>query len=136
MVDGRASDNYYMDFPAKMQDGRLFTDYKSSCVMNAQSLGMTSFEYRNFLTQNGQKILDNNTKIVNEIAGCGKCSDYSVFPPYLAVECNEDKCIQNINSPEGIGAEIRTHLSENRQKKIDNINYTLDNDKSDFTFGY
>ena len=42
------SDNYFMDFPAIMQDGRLFTDYKSSCVMNALSQGMTSFEYRNF----------------------------------------------------------------------------------------
>jgi len=136
LVDNRVPDNYFMDFPAKMQDGRLFTDYKSACVMNAQSLGMTSFEYRNYLTHNGSKILNNNTKIVNEIAGCRKCGAYSVFPPYLAIECNEDQCIQKINSPDGVGAEVKTHLSNNRKKKIEYIKSTLDNNKSGFSFSY
>ena len=143
MVDGRPSDNYFMDFPAKMSDGRLFTDYKSSCIMNAKSLGMTSLDYRTFLINNGQQILNNNTDIVNQIAGCGKCSNYAVFPPYYSVECNEDRCIENAIQTKGvnegitenISAEIKTHLSENRQKKIDYIRSNLD-DQGEFKFHY
>jgi|TARA_B110000858_G_C17766603_1_gene457393 hypothetical protein len=126
-------DNYNMDFPAIMQDGRLFTDYKSPCIMNADSLKMSSLEYRNFLTRNADNILNNNTKLVNEIAGCGQCSDYSVIPPYVSVNCNTDKCIQSINNKDGIGLEINTFLNENRNKKINNI---LAHTTGDFHFIY
>lgn len=133
----KVSDNHFMDFPAIMQDGRLYTDYKSSCIMNAKSLGMTSFEYRNYLTQNGLKIIQNNDKIVNEIAGCGDCSDYSVVPPYAIVECDQNKCIQNVNSPSGLGVEIQKHLSENKQKKMqDTTTYINNNNTGNFTFEY
>lgn len=115
------SDNHFMDFPAIMQDGRLFTDYKSSCVMNALSQGMTSFEYRNFLTQNGQQILQNNTKLVNEIAGCKQCGGYSVVPPFVAVTCDQDQCIQSVKSPMGVGAEIQGMLDKTNQMKIEYV---------------
>tara|TARA_B110001469_G_C9620223_1_gene309043 strand:- start:1063 stop:1449 length:387 start_codon:yes stop_codon:yes gene_type:complete len=128
-----------MDFPAIMQDGRLYTDYKSSCIMNGPSLGMTSFEYRNYLTRNADKIIKNNTKIVNEMAECGQCSDYSVFPPYETLNCNTDKCIQNIQNYDGLGLEIEKQLNENKQKKLDNIQSELlsnTNNSQDFTFQY
>lgn len=130
------TDNHFMDFPAKMQDGRLFTDYKSSCIMNEKSLSMTSFEFRNFLTRNGDQILKNNTKIVNEIAGCGQCSDYSVVPPYAVLSCNQDRCIQNVKDRDGLGVEIEKQLSEDRQKKIENLKNAIKNNKREFTFGY
>ena len=29
-----ATDNYEMDFPARMSDGRQFTDYRQNCITN------------------------------------------------------------------------------------------------------
>ena len=135
-MENRATDNYWMDFPAKMQDGRGLTDWKSSCIMNEKSLGMDSFTYRNHLTRNGLHIMKNNTKIINELGGCGKCSDYSVIPPYLAVKCNEDTCIQHVYDETGLGAEIDSTLSKQRQKKINNMEELLKHNKGEFKFEY
>ena len=30
----KTSDNVNLDFPARMADGRIFTDYRPNCVMN------------------------------------------------------------------------------------------------------
>jgi hypothetical protein len=121
----RATDNYFMDFPAIMQDGRSYTDYKPSCVMNKDSIGMTSFEYRNFLTRNADKIIQNNTKLLNELGGCGQCSDYSVVPPYVVMSCDKDNCIQHMRSPNGLGMEIQASIDSERHKKIDYIKHQL-----------
>ena len=131
----KVPDNFNMEFPAIMQDGRLFTDYKSPCIMNADSLGMSSLEYRNYLTQNADRIINNNTKLVNEIAGCGQCSSYSVIPPYVSINCNENQCIQSIDNNQGVGIKINTVLNDNRQKKIENINNNLTTNEN-FNFIY
>jgi hypothetical protein len=134
--ESRATDNYWMDFPAKMQDGRGLTDWKSSCIMNEKSLSMDTYTYRNYLTNNALGIMKNNTKIINELGGCGKCSDYSVIPPYLSLDCNEDKCIQKIYSETGLGAEINTRLSEDREKKINNMKNVIKGNTGEFRFQY
>ena len=45
-----------------MSDGRHFTDYRSSCVANAMihvnNELTNSYEYRNFLTQNAEEIIN------------------------------------------------------------------------------
>jgi len=92
------TDNYFMNFPARMQDGgRLFTDYKSNCVLNAFKQGKTSLEYRNMLTTNGEKYLNNFVSISEEMAGCGTCSQYSVFPSYMNLKCDNEQCIQSLS---------------------------------------
>ena len=46
----KTSDNVNLDFPARMADGRIFTDYRQNCIMNSVlSQGKNSFEYRYFL---------------------------------------------------------------------------------------
>ena len=99
--------------------------------MNADGLKMTSLEYRNYITRNADKIIENNTKLVNEITGCNQCSDYSVIPPYVVVNCNQNQCIQTIKNQMGIGLEINSVLNNNRQQKINNIY-----NNSDFNFQY
>ena len=32
----KTSDNVNLDFPARMADGRIFTDYRPNCVMNSE----------------------------------------------------------------------------------------------------
>ena len=123
----KVPDNYFMDFPAIMSDGRPFTDYKSSCVMNKDGIGMTSFEYRNYLTQNAEKIMKNNTKLLHELAGCGECSDYSVVPPYVVMSSDESKCIQRMRSPEGLGVEIQASINKERQQKLNYIQQQVTN---------
>ena len=69
-MNNSATDNYVMDFPARMSDGRQFTDYRQNCIVNNEiSKGMSSWEYRNFLTNNAgeiHKALIEKVKLVNE----------------------------------------------------------------------
>ena len=45
----KISDNVNFDFPARMADGRTFTDYRPNCVMNkVLSKNMDSFQYKLF----------------------------------------------------------------------------------------
>ena len=53
----KTSDNVNLDFPARMADGRTFTDYRPNCVMNkVLSKQMDSFEYRIYLTHKGNEL--------------------------------------------------------------------------------
>ena len=52
-MESKVPDNFHLDFPARMSDGRQFTDYRSNCILNNElSKNMGSWEYRNFLTNN------------------------------------------------------------------------------------
>ena len=53
----KVSDNVELDFPARMADGRMFTDYRQNCLLNnGLSKGMGSWEYRNYLTENADSL--------------------------------------------------------------------------------
>merc|ERR1712216_287808 len=55
-------DNYFAGCPARMSDGRHLTDYRSSHkreLFNMQSNGISrSDDWRMFLQQNGEKLMD------------------------------------------------------------------------------
>lgn len=55
-------DNYYKECPAKMEDGRFFTDYRTSNTREQYVKTINGIvrddEYRMFLQQNGEKIMD------------------------------------------------------------------------------
>ena len=114
------TDNYFMNFPARMQDGRLFTDYRSSCILNSKSLSMSSLDYRNYLTNNADNIIKNNMNITEELIKCTECSDYSIIPPYVTMECNSNNCIQKDIKPDGVGIEIVKNNLNNYNIKQNN----------------
>ena len=117
------TDNYFMDFPARMQDGRLFTDYRSNCILNSKSLSMSSLEYRNYLTNNADNIIKNHMKITEELINCKTCSDYSIIPPYVTMECNTNNCIQKDIMPDGVGIEIvKNNLNNYNIKQNNKLN--------------
>lgn len=55
-------DNFYNGCPAKMEDGRFLTDYRTSNAREQYIKTINGFvrddEYRMFLQQNGEQILD------------------------------------------------------------------------------
>jgi len=57
-----------------MQDARQFTDYKSSDVLNQRKTGMTSEEYRQYLTHKAIDIMRINDLQVFEKSGCNGCA--------------------------------------------------------------
>ena len=100
----KVTDNFEMDFPARMSDGRQFTDYRQNCIINNEiSKGMSSWEYRNFLTNNAGKIhqaLIEQAKAVNE---CKTCSDNTLLEVKNVINCGPTGCTYNIKDPNGIG---------------------------------
>ena len=71
----RASDNVAWNCPARMADGRLFTDYRPRCDANLQFQAPMSgsHEYRQFLINNGANIIDANRAAASSVAACGPC---------------------------------------------------------------
>ncbi len=88
----KTSNNKYFDCPPIMDDGRHFTDYRPDCYVNnllrIANKTYSSYEYRQFLINNAQKLMDINNKYNNDKNGCGTC-DASVVPN--ETECTYDK---------------------------------------------
>lgn len=104
----RGSDNRAWDCPPRMSDGRLFTDYRPRCDANLQFQAPMSgsHEYRQFLINNGQSIIDANRSAASSVAMCGPC----VTPLYMTtmvpevdrVICDKVSC-SRIRLPAGAG---------------------------------
>jgi len=73
-MNTKVTDNVELDFPARMADGRMFTDYRQNCLLNNQfSQGKGSWEFRNFLIENGErKGINTHTYTTNEIIRVAK----------------------------------------------------------------
>ena len=100
----KVSDNVELDFPARMNDGRMFTDYRQNCILN-NSIGkkMGSWEYRNYLINNASQI---HQKFISDIelkAKCTKCSDNTVLPVKTVLNCSPESCTYQMNDPNGLG---------------------------------
>lgn len=73
----KVSNNKYPDCPAIMDDGRAFTDYRPSCyiddVLRIQNGIKNSYDYRQFLINNGSKLI-NNIRLYNiKKSSCNQC---------------------------------------------------------------
>ena len=74
---------YRTKCPIKMSDGRIFTDYRPRCAVNADlmtdlsnnSMIKSSYESRVFLQNNAEKIIEmNKMNATNNLAPCAPCS--------------------------------------------------------------
>jgi len=109
----RASDNRAWNCPPRMQDGRLFTDYRPRVDANLQFAAPMSgsFEYRQFLIQNGQHIIDANRSAASAIASCGPCKQPvyrgTMVPEVDRFVCDKVSCartgVQDGRGGAGIG---------------------------------
>ena len=73
-------DNNNHDFTARMSDGRFITDYSPNCELNRKlQNNMTSWQYRMFLTNMADSILESEHKLDEEEFGCSDCSKMFLF---------------------------------------------------------
>ena len=100
----KTSDNVNLDFPARMADGRIFTDYRPNCLMNSVlSQGKNSFEYRFFLTHNGNDLEQQFMKKLENDVKCTGCDAQTLLPVKTIQNCNTGVCNITMNDPNGLG---------------------------------
>jgi hypothetical protein len=72
------SNNKYFDCPARMDDGRVFTDYRpSSDVENMIQISnkiKSSYDYRQFLVHNANNLMNINSQYTKSKVGCNSCN--------------------------------------------------------------
>ena len=88
---------FVLDFPTRMNDGRQFTDFRSSCYVNLPEQSMSTYQYRLYLKHNAEKIMNNSVGINENISTCSQCSDYDIVKPDLALTCDGNNCLSQIN---------------------------------------
>ena len=102
----KVSNNKYPDCPAIMDDGRAFTDYRSSCYINdmirVKNGLQNSYDYRQFLINNGSKLI-NTVRLYNiEKTSCTPCDAKPINCQNI---CNVDRQSVNcsLNNACGLG---------------------------------
>lgn len=82
--------------PPRMADGRLFTDYRPRCDRNlAYAAPMTgSWDYRQFLIGNGDRIIDVDRTRLERVARCAPCvpGHGTMAPEADRVVCDKVSC--------------------------------------------
>lgn len=95
---GLASDNGARYCAPRMNDGRLFTDYRPRCdtALEHMPADSGSYEFRQYLIRNGQGIVASLRAAAHEVSRCGPCGvpyDVSTMVPEAdRVVCDKVAC--------------------------------------------
>jgi hypothetical protein len=121
----KTSNNKYFDCPARMDDGRIFTDYRSTYsvddMIRYSNNVMGSYDYRQFLIHNGENIMQINKNYTKNKAECNSCDVIEVpFNKVCDINKQYSKC--NIVNPDGIGNYNNVINEDNMNKKYPNMN--------------
>lgn len=104
----KVTDNVELDFPARMADGRMFTDYRQNCILNNNlAQGKGSWEYRDYLMNNSEQIRQFFIQQQEQLTACNKCSDNTVLPVKTILNCTPTGCNYKMNDPNGVGQGIQ-----------------------------
>jgi hypothetical protein len=112
----RTSNNKYFNCPPRMSDGRQFTDYRPNCYVNNllryTNRTMSSYEYRQFLINNGEELMKINNLYSSDKTSCGPCNAETI--------ANQTVCAYNqhfgnctVNNSQGIGITSRAVPKQN-----------------------
>lgn len=99
-------DNKWYNCPPRMSDGRHFTLYTPRCARTyeLQPRPMTSYEYRMFLTSNGEKIIDKNRDDAVFKNSCAPCVQESTMLPEVDRQvCDQRTCSFRPHADQGLG---------------------------------
>jgi hypothetical protein len=101
----KVSDNHQLDFPARMADGRQFTDYRPNCYLNNQlGQNMGSWQYRTYLTRNAAELHSKFAAIQQKNSECGSCTGAKVPDVKTVVDCtNQNTCYYKMKDKDGLG---------------------------------
>ena len=107
----KTSNNKHFGCPPRMDDARHFTDYRPVCHLNnlikAENSVSNSFNYRNFLQQNAEQLMEINRKHACMKNCCGPCAEPfqngTMLPELNKWSCNANTCKLVPNDPNGLG---------------------------------
>ena len=104
----KVTDNVELDFPARMNDGRQFTDYRPNCYLNNEmGQNMGSWQYRYYLTNNAESIRKKNINTMEQNTACTKCVGAPVPDVKTIVDCtHQNVCHYKLKDPKGLGQGI------------------------------
>ena len=104
----KVTDNVELDFPARMSDGRMFTDYRQNCIINNNiSNNMGSWEYRQYLIKNSVDLMNKFNQEQELLTKCTKCSDNTVLPVKTILNCSPSGCSYEMNDKNGLGQGVK-----------------------------
>lgn len=102
--------------PAKMHDGRAFTDYRPRCIttnsymnfLNNKQILSSSYESRLYLQNNAEALIEKNRVDANNRLLCGVCPKQmaevnTMEPERYMVVCDGVTCKRYEVNPSGIG---------------------------------
>jgi hypothetical protein len=128
----KTSNNKYFDCPARMDDGRGFTDYRPNSTVNDMirysNNIMGSNEYRQFLIHNAVNIMNISNNYTASKMGCNSCN-YEPLPFNTQCDYNNNFPVCNVMNPNGIG--IRNNIVG--MNSIENFYSELDLPSTDLT---
>lgn len=107
----KTTNNKYFNCPPRMDDGRHFTDYRPSCDVNnlmiANNSVFSSFDYRMYLMENAEKLMDLNRVYATQKNACGPCLEpYNIgtmLPEQHTVQCDAKTCKNSKTILNGLG---------------------------------
>ena len=100
----KTSDNVNLDFPARMADGRTFTDYRANCIMNHELSGSKNyFVYRYYLENNGSQIEQTTISKLEAAVKCDDCNTQTALPVQTVQNCNAGVCSISLKNANGLG---------------------------------
>jgi len=122
MECSRPSDNKSFNCPPRMADGRHFTDYRPRCLSNfvqPNDQPMNSYEYRQYLIHNADKLMQNNRLTAYNVNMCGPCVEpYDIgtmLPEQNMIACDANTCRMYLNDQNGVGTG-RQYMTEQASK--------------------
>ena len=112
----RPTNNQYFNCPPRMSDGRHFTDYRPRCTQaydnKLKDQLMSSYDYRMFLTQNAENIINKNAFNAYMTNRCGPCvepyNEGTMLPELEQQICNTRTCTFKTTDPYGLGLGRKT----------------------------
>ena len=119
MSCSKTSNNKFFGCPPRMADGRHFTDYRPNCYLNnsmrADNQTFNSFQYRMFLTQNAERLMEMNRNNSCDKNCCGPCQkpydQGTMLPEQSRVSCNASTCQIEKGAEDGLG-QGRAYLNQ------------------------
>tara|TARA_Y100000590_G_C15739353_1_gene1019705 strand:+ start:4275 stop:4604 length:330 start_codon:yes stop_codon:yes gene_type:complete len=101
----QVTDNFHNDFPARMSDGRFITNYFPNCDINRKmKKEMSSFEYRKYLIENTETLMQEINSTNEKLFGCKNCHTTVIPHNHLKQVCKDNGVCDLIEvDPSGIG---------------------------------
>lgn len=100
-------------YPARMNDGRLFTDYRPRCITNTEmmkdlykkNITASSYDSRMYLQKNAEKIMEEQQNNAMENVRCTRPPTEvdTMLPEKYIVKCTNVSCVTEEVNPYGLG---------------------------------